>query len=118
MEKSDLTNLKKDVAQLCTVISTVDVATCETSPGGKKITLPEWTKIAVQAIPLIRIPFKYARREFKLTPEEKLELMNHIEREFQLRNKAAEALTEAALSVVFSIAQFIKARKMADENPE
>ena len=119
MERKEFTQLKEDVKKVIEVISVVDQVTAPESAGAAKVTLPEWAKVGKATIQLISISIKYARgvRPLKTTHAEKVELMAFIEREFELRNKAAEALTETALNIIFSIAAAVKARQLAAENP-
>lgn len=120
MERKEFSDLKKDVAKITKVIIAVDDVTDLNSPGGKKITLPEWGKVGTASIPLVSVPLKYLRRDepLKLTADEKVELMRHIEIEFTLRNKAAEQLVEKSLNVIYSIIDWFGSWKMVKENPE
>lgn len=111
MEQVGIQKLKQDVTTVCKVIGTTDKALED-----GKISLFEGVGIAKDAIGLIAVArgWKESKKEIEdLSPAEKQELTAHIEKEFDLRNDAAERMVETGLQLIISLGAAIVANKAA-----
>lgn len=112
METLGIDALKNVIGAGYDVASRVIEITKETSPGGKKITIPEVIGSAGSAYDLVKaIPqARQAIEEVKdLTKEETNELLDWAEQELKLDNDKAEKIILTSMKAVLAIAELVEA---------
>jgi len=107
-EKDAMTALTSDIITVCSVVGVVDK-----SLEDGKIDLIEAVGIAAKSIGLVKVARNYKDSLNTLTSlstDEKNDLIQSVEKEFDLRNDKAERIVESIIQVIISLVVALKAQ--------